>query len=74
MEDKKTCCNEECNCHEQEVEKECNCTGDNCCNEKENKEVKKVEIYDKAFFLNEEMNNLKGQLEKLNENMSNSEE
>ena len=43
-------------------------------NEKENKEVKKVEIYDKAFFLNEEMNNLKGQLEKLNENMSNSEE
>ena len=42
--------------------------------EKENKEVKKVEIYDKAFFLNEEMNNLKGQLEKLNENMSNSEE
>ena len=43
-------------------------------NEKENKEVKKVEIYDKAFFLNEEMNNLKGQLEKMNENMSNSEE
>lgn len=42
--------------------------------EKEKKEVKKVEIYDKAFFLNEEMNNLKGQLEKINENMSNSEE
>ena len=42
--------------------------------EKENKEVRKVEIYDKAFFLNEEMNNLKGQLEKMNENMSNSEE
>lgn len=42
--------------------------------EKEKKEVKKVEIYDKAFFLNEEMNNLKGQLEKMNENMSNSEE
>ena len=41
--------------------------------EKEKKEVKKVEIYDKAFFLNEEMNNLKGQLEKMNENMSNSE-
>ena len=42
--------------------------------EKEKKEVKTVEIYDKAFFLNEEMNNLKGQLEKMNENMSNSEE
>ena len=42
--------------------------------EKEKKGVKKVEIYDKAFFLNEEMNNLKGQLEKMNENMSNSEE
>ena len=42
--------------------------------EKEKKEVKKVEIYDKAFFLNEEMNDLKGQLEKMNENMSNSEE
>ena len=42
--------------------------------EKENKEVRKVEIYDKAFFLNEQMNNLKGQLEKMNENMSNSEE
>ena len=42
--------------------------------EKEKKEAKKVEIYDKAFFLNEEMNNLKGQLEKMNENMSNSEE
>ena len=41
--------------------------------EKEKKEVKKVEIYDKAFFLNEEMNNLKDQLEKMNENMSNSE-
>ena len=41
--------------------------------EKEKKEVKTVEIYDKAFFLNEEMNNLKGQLEKMNENMSNSE-
>ena len=40
--------------------------------EKEKKEVKTVEIYDKAFFLNEEMNNLKGQLEKMNENMSNS--
>lgn len=42
--------------------------------EKEKKGVKKVEIYDKAFFLNEEMNDLKGQLEKMNENMSNSEE
>ena len=42
--------------------------------EKEKKEVRKVEIYDKAFFLNEEMNNLKGQLEKINENMSNSDE
>lgn len=42
--------------------------------EKEKKEGKKVEIYDKAFFLNEEMNNLKGQLEKLNENISNSDE
>lgn len=42
--------------------------------EKEKKDVKKTEIYDKAFFLNEEMNNLKGQLEKMNENMSNSEE
>lgn len=42
--------------------------------EKEKKEVKTIEIYDKAFFLNEEMNNLKGQLEKMNENMSNSEE
>ena len=42
--------------------------------EKEKKGVKKVEIYDKAFFLNEEMNDLKGQLEKINENMSNSEE
>lgn len=40
--------------------------------EKEKKGVKKVEIYDKAFFLNEEMNDLKGQLEKMNENMSNS--
>jgi len=28
------------------------------------KENKKPEIYDKAFFLNEEMNNLKEQLEK----------
>ena len=42
--------------------------------EKEKKGVKKVEIYDKAFFLNEEMNDLKGQLAKMNENMSNSEE
>lgn len=31
---------------------------------------KKVEIYDKAFFLNEEMNNLKIQLEKLDENIN----
>ena len=42
--------------------------------EKEKKQIKNVEIYDKAFFLNEEMNNLKGQLEKMNENISNSEE
>lgn len=42
--------------------------------EKEKKQFKNVEIYDKAFFLNEEMNNLKGQLEKMNENISNSEE
>lgn len=42
--------------------------------EKQKKQFKNVEIYDKAFFLNEEMNNLKGQLEKMNENISNSEE
>ena len=27
-------------------------------------------IYDKAFFLNEEMNNLKGQLEKIDESLN----
>ena len=35
---------------------------------------KKVDIYDKAFFLNEEMNNLKNQLESLDNNLSSTEE
>ena len=41
--------------------------------EKENI-AKKVDIYDKAFFLNEEMNDLKTQLETLNENLSSEDE
>lgn len=57
MEDKKTCCNEECNCHEQEIEKECNCTEDNCCNEKENKEIKKEKKKDKYKKQIEELEN-----------------
>ena len=36
--------------------------------------AKKVDIYDKAFFLNEEMNNLKGQLEKIDEGLKKTEE
>jgi len=39
---------------------------------KEEEQKKNVEIYDKAFFLNEEMNSLKEQLEKLDENLSES--
>ncbi len=38
-----------------------------------NKE-KKVDIYDKAFFLNEEMNSLKKQLENINSNLSSNDE
>ena len=41
--------------------------------DKENKS-KKVDIYDKAFFLNEEMNNIKNQLEKINDDFSENEE
>ena len=41
--------------------------------EKENI-AKKVDIYDKAFFLNEEMNNLKGQLEKIDQNLNSEQE
>ena len=36
--------------------------------------TKKIDIYDKAFFLNEEMNNLKTQLEKIDKNFSSNEE
>lgn len=43
-------------------------------NAENNDKVKKVDIYDKAFFLNEEMNNLKTQLEKMDENFSSLEE
>lgn len=43
-------------------------------NVEQNNKVKNVDIYDKAFFLNEEMNDLKTQLEKLDENFSSSEE
>lgn len=45
--------------------------------EKEKKDKEKarsIDIYDKAFFLNEEMNNLKTQLEKLDTDMANSQE
>lgn len=35
---------------------------------------KTVEIYDKAFFLNEEMNDIKNQLAKINENVTKNEE
>ena len=34
------------------------------------KNTEKVDIYDKAFFLNEEMNDLKGQLEKIDNDLS----
>lgn len=40
----------------------------------ENKNTDKVDIYDKAFFLNEEMNDLKEQLEKMNNDFSSNEE
>lgn len=43
-------------------------------NAENNDKVKKVDIYDKAFFLNEEMNNLKTQLEKMDGNFSSLEE
>ena len=36
--------------------------------------AEKVDIYDKAFFLNEEMNDLKAQLEKLDNNLPSAEE
>ena len=36
--------------------------------------AKKVDIYDKAFFLNEEMNNLKGQLQKIDQNLNSEQE
>ena len=38
------------------------------------KNTEKVDIYDKAFFLNEEMNDLKGQLEKIDNDLSSMEE
>lgn len=40
----------------------------------EKKNVEKVDIYDKAFFLNEEMNSLKKQLEKIDTNLSSNDE
>lgn len=40
----------------------------------EKKNVEKVDIYDKAFFLNEEMNSLKKQLEKIDTNLSSNNE
>ena len=39
-----------------------------------NNNNKKVDIYDKAFFLNEEMNDIKTQLEKIDKNLSSLEE
>jgi hypothetical protein len=41
-------------------------------NELKENENKNIEIYDKAFFLNEEMNNLKEQLEKFDKTNDNS--
>lgn len=41
---------------------------------KTQRKAEKVDIYDKAFFLNEEMNDLKAQLEKLNNNLPSTEE
>ena len=40
----------------------------------EKKNVEKVDIYNKAFFLNEEMNSLKKQLEKIDTNLSSNNE
>jgi hypothetical protein len=40
----------------------------------ETSKIEKVDIYDKAFFLNEEMNDLKEQLEKVNKDITKNKE
>ena len=43
-------------------------------NSEKSKNQEKIDIYDKAFFLNEEMNDLKTQLERIDEKLSSTEE